>query len=521
MSTIDGKSPEGYVIDDRKPPYTYKKVSGSPGVYTECNLELKSYGVVTGHATGGGTHLGVDVSRRYGIATPDARMKIARGDIIMTPYALTRTVRSGGGGVYRAVGKYNGVDNTWSGPGSITFLVSSGDNYNPPALETCPTTALINLAKTRALSAVDKSQFAFMEDLTEMKQTLGMLRNPLKGAMGRIRQLEKAYASAGRRAHELKLKGIPLKKWFHSQEYEIIGAGLMQTYLEVKYSLAQVFYTAIRVSEDLQDRALVKAARKPNRFVAKGKSVWTTSRSDTVQGSDWQHYLERDVSVEARAGVIYSVRDPDSREAWTWRYGIRAKDIVPNAWAVMRLSWLVDQFVNVGNSIRAVENFLDPDIHIAIGWVSVKQDTVSKITTLGLRPGHPMLANYNVEFQGDTFTSSDTSFNRYVWVPTLYDTLPSYDPRSIHNITTLFDSFAVAISSMKGLAPKLQKLGVSDLGLAVGKQRRPSRGRYLKPVEYKGVLGYYGEFSTPTGAHYYEPPVYDPWLRVRTLPQVI
>jgi len=393
------------------------------------------------------------VDFRTGIRTPNFRELSEQGVIVMSPG--TKVVRRtfGGGGVYNGSSS-SGASFDSVGLGSVTqqALFEEGPIGVPP-LNWSPDW-LLKEAKLNALRNIDKTPTAFSEDIVEWKDTLALLRAPIQGITDMAKEFNQTLSQSG---------GV----WKSAAAFK----SSMKLWLQVKFNLAQVAWTGMAI-DDAYQRALLTTAvdLQRRRYRSLGLSEHAINDSgDYLSAHKFVYKVSRQLEAKTRAMIYYQYKSQwvaEFRDSITWKYGLSLKDVMPTVWAVSRLSWLVDGFVPVGASIRAVQNLLDPEIEILGACVSQSVKSRESVTVLGFVDG-VWDPSWTISMIGDEVGTKVESNTRNVWVPTLFDTVPGIRPLSDIKGTTLFDSVAVAAQHVRTMDSVAKKAGLRDLGWGV------------------------------------------------------
>jgi len=189
-----------------------------------------------------------------------------------------------------------------------------------------------------AISNMDKTPYAFMEDLLEFDKTAQTLRKPL----GSMMELAHKYQ------HELKRK---------SKFLSTVRAA-SNAWLTVNNGYRPLIQSSLNIVEAMSDRNRAL----PRRLTSRGTyadSVTSTS-STTVSGRTYTHWESKTAS--GKITILYEVTNP--ARGWRADLGLRNKDIPAGIWAVMPYSWVIDRVVNISNSVQGLTNLLDPNIKV-------------------------------------------------------------------------------------------------------------------------------------------------------------
>lgn len=345
--------------------------------------------------------------------TPNFHARIAAGEIINNNmhYESDFFNNTSGGHLIRryamdAPTRANRSEHGKYGVGSLTAALSAG-NAHPGFLsleDASP--SLVVEAKSKCLGFVDRSPYSFAEDIGELKETIRFLKNPTKS----LRDLTQTFSNAWktrRRAEKLKRAG-----------------NLAKAFAEVWVNYSFAYSPLLRSINDAIESRFVDITRPP-RKVARGNAEWVQFDTDTTvkYNIEYARVAKQDVSV--RAGILYEVTNP--LNDWKYKYGLRFKDIPEGYWALLPYSFMVDRLINISQTLRGMEAFLDPNVKFLAGWVTTKTGRTRSISAI---------ADVNTQVVG-TLTSPDTNslddfvYDRTIWEPSFFDTIGSFDPKGI------------------------------------------------------------------------------------------
>lgn len=196
-----------------------------------------------------------------------------------------------------------------------------------------------------AASRIDKTPYAMMEDLFEVRESIKLLRDPLMLA----KDLTKIYR---RKRNTLIKRGV-----------DSVEAA-STAWLSVRYGYRPVISTAMKLFDSWQDRSPAPPIRRTSRSTYQHRDNQTGMC--VINNRTYQWNINR--SVSGRVGILYTDINPCS--GWQWKYGLRSKDIPKNIWAVMPYTWVSDRFIDIGSFIGAFTNLVDPSISVLSAWTT-------------------------------------------------------------------------------------------------------------------------------------------------------
>jgi hypothetical protein len=126
------------------------------------------------------------------------------------------------------------------------------------------------------------------------------------------------------------------------------------------------------------------------------------------------------VEREVRAGILFEVDNP-VESVW-YKYGLRLKDIPETAWNLLPLSFMVDHFINISQTIRGITNLTDPSVKNLAAWITTKSNTVKTTSMTALNE-----SGYTSSVTPDLIYEKTFTYSREVWMPGLEHTVPGID----------------------------------------------------------------------------------------------
>lgn len=336
------------------------------------------------------------------VVTPRWRERIARGQIINNPCQYDKaTFEAKGGGSYTATKP----GRVYHGSGGSQTFFHAYYTIGVPALEgpTSDPDATFHMAtaKQSALRNVDKTPYAFAEDVFEIRKTISHLKKPLKSLRKWTGQFRKEVRKKQRRSPR-------------------IGAheAIRDTWLEYRFA----FTPTIRSVDQFVDFLIEKGPKRPTRRTARGFSRSFTNKTSTLihnySPSIWDKFTQNVVGqYEYRAGIIYEVLDNTNDLAY--QLGLRYKDIPETLWAVTPYSFMVDRVANLSSTIRGLTNIFDPNVVILAGFEVSKGKQIT--TTRHVEQNNP---GWTVTVVPDDVIWTRGHYHRSGWTPSWVDTIP-------------------------------------------------------------------------------------------------
>lgn len=200
------------------------------------------------------------------------------------------------------------------------------------------------LTATRAIANIDQPDFEGLVTLGEMKETLRYLRNPVAAGL----KLADTIASKSRKVGLTKAIANKRKK---DAQRQSLMKDLASIHLSVIFGFKPLVKEITGALENLRPRAVPRPIRRTSR--ARDEKLYTDTWSTTESSAIYSYtatYVYKRTTV-VRAGILYEY-GCDTVDENTW--GLRPKDILPAAYAVAPLSFVLDYFVNLGTFIGAL-----------------------------------------------------------------------------------------------------------------------------------------------------------------------
>lgn len=370
------------------------------------------------------------------VVNENYRERVAAGEIFNNPVSYTKVSNlSGPGGTYRAQHKTNpSIVLIRDGGGLLTWFER---NYSPQAYHTdfmpkvdIPTSH-VDEAKSKALGFIDRAPHSFAEDLAEIRETVRFLKNPI----GSLRNFSRAFE----RTWKKRLKDLRFK------DARSVSDAFAKLWLEYRFAFSPLLRSAEDACLAFQTRVT-----RPTRKVARGHTDWAHFEKGKVNagtfGSKPNYYVyDRTLlqTQEVKAGVLYEVTNP--LNDWRYKYGLRFKDIPETMWAILPYSFMVDRILNISQSVRGIQNFLDPNVRYLASWVTKKTlcDRTISFTD-------QVIDSYAISISPDLERKEEFSYTRDVWEPTLSDTVGSFDPTGlVDDIPKVVDLCSLILANIR------------------------------------------------------------------------
>jgi hypothetical protein len=290
----------------------------------------------------------------------------------------------------------------------------------------------IKLAKLNCLANINKSPYAFGEDLAELHQSFDFLNN----TRGQIQELEHKFAKS-------------IKKFYRSKGLSDVGSGTKRlvnatskAFLTVNFGYANIIRSTLNAMRAYEERDRVRAVQS-SAYAKEDVSDVKSGIFKRKWGSNYdQYFTSVGRAVRVRAVVLYHDKSP--LEGWRFDIGLRNQDLVKTAWQVMPASWFIDSFLNVSSALEAAFNVNDPSIVIDRAWVSYT-DSSSEATSYTTSSN----VGWSYSGSGAVFSRETDLKVRRPWTPSIVDAIPQ--PVLPQHATSILNDAAYGLMKLSGI----------------------------------------------------------------------
>jgi hypothetical protein len=370
--------------------------------------------------------------------TPNWKRKIKAGEIVNNPMSMSVVESMVEGSGTMSQYQISNPANTYYtfGNGSLTAWFQRW--YGSGA--TCPdpvnnVNQEIEILKTKCLGKIDSTPYAFAEDIGEIRETLKFLKNPLASLITHLKRMRRKTLSRVQKSRR--------KANFRASKSDLAFTytdAFADVWLTERFAVAPLIRSISGAMEAYED-SVYRGTRNTARARSDLRNANSINTSSTAgETSFFKKSKTQDVTVSV--GLIYEVDHPMSD--WQYKYGLRFKDIPETVWNLMSLSFMVDRLINISDSIRALNAFLDPNVSILTAWVVTKNTLEERTSAYN----HTTNGYVNV-VTPDTIVKKTFSMTRAVWVPTLSDVLPSLNIDGlVDDAAKITDLFTIALKML-------------------------------------------------------------------------
>lgn len=361
---------------------------------------------------------------------PNFQAQIRAGNIINNPMTYVKdTLSPTLGGVFNVL--QNGVRyelRSGSNPSSMTegmykalgsYPQYQGTYVDPPLR---PEAAMIDSAKFKALSYLDKTPYSFAEDVAEMRDTARFLKNPFSS----LRQLGKEFQK------DLKTSS---KKSKTKDRAQLIA----DAWTEYRFAASPL----VRSANDALE-SIFQHTRRPPRRTARGITEFKDSLESSIQGTAYVWDRSWEIESVEKAGILYEVTNPVND--WRFKYGLRFKDIPETMWAIMPYSFMVDRVSNISGAIRGFTNFIDPRVKILAAWSTEKSTYRKSLSFID----YVSAGVTEKTITPDRYWVEQFIYNRQPWSPSVLDIKPGFNLGGLtEDLTKTADLAALILQRFK------------------------------------------------------------------------
>lgn len=304
-----------------------------------------------------------------------------RGMIILSDCSLVRMNT-----VFRPGSLHRAVSSTgWSGSQIGDFRTWMQGAPSPPA-ETGIVLPSSDQLFITAFARMNSSELMAGEAVSDLGQTVAMLRSPFRGATDLLNRMFKSRA-----AHA--------KKTAKSVAQATAG-----TWLEYRYGWRPLLSDIDIIAQD----ALVKRGHcERHKLVARagrgGSQDWSGSWKPT-DAIDRAGSISMKRTSSRNVGVVYEVKNRTSQDVIRKLYGLRVRDVPATLWELVPYSFVIDWFTNVGDWIQAISP--DPFISVVGTWTTYVTNSVYSIDgSIAYKDQSRAVDNWTGSLGGETITS--------------------------------------------------------------------------------------------------------------------
>jgi hypothetical protein len=389
--------------------------------------------------------------------------QIKAGAIINNPcdYSVSKREDSGPSTEISYNPPYSGTSTTVSQTGPITQYRLSQENATGyeylPSL--APSGASVAEAKQKAIANIERTPFAFGEDIGELRETFKFLRNPIATVyntalsfrhdldkLSGLKSSRQSIADRVRRKNRDVLKQRKaeslLARVEQLRERHLKSAtrrelrNIASVWAEYQFALAPL----VRSVSDVMEAFSQTEGSLPERLSARGKSEHTEEISGTHTYAN-RHSFESTSSlhVDIKASILYEVTNPV--RDWRFKLGLRGKDLPTTMWQLMPLSFMVDRMLDVSSFSAGMMNMLDPHVRILSACVRTKSTQTGSVRYTGYVPS----TLWSTTGSGNTLKDTEFRYLREPWTPLVQDTVPKFKPLGlVEDATKVFDLAAIS-----------------------------------------------------------------------------
>lgn len=358
------------------------------------------------------------------VVTRDYHKTIAAGGIVNNPCLYQEFTTNNTGSGYLHFDGGGGDPNNWThyDGGCITSLISGGfgDPDNVLSDSKAP-----RHSRVRALSQMDRTPYAFGEDLLELRETIRFLKSPIKSISNLVEVIRSTAVTRSR------VDGVSLL------------SAIADVYSTERFALEPLVRSALDALAAYSDKPKTRPSRQTARGFATDKDEY--SETDAYYTGVVRYDVARVHSFEdeAHSQILYEISNPidDLR----FRLGFRTKDWPLTLWQVFPLSFMVDRMVNISTAVQAAVNLADPNLKILSASTRVKRLRLDQYEMIGGE--HPTYDS--VTAQGGLESKTSFTYDRVPWEPSVSDIAPPVHLEGIvKDAQSIADLIAISINRL-------------------------------------------------------------------------
>jgi len=284
------------------------------------------------------------------VVVPNFHKRQKQGEIFNNPYTrqTTSEIHTSGNDIAQfttapaSVNKHSGVGITRMRASTLVGVIQPIKYPSKIDIES----AIADIQQA-ALAKIDKTPYAFMEDVFEIRATARTLRHPVQEML------------------EV-LKKFRLKRASFMDKGQDFASASANAWLYARFALRPIFISVENAIEYHDKRSKKPPSRRTSR--ARGPRIENTESGVAILGgSSYRTFNYYNTTfLEPSAGVLYN----DTQNEYTFRddLGLRVKDMPITLYAILPYSWAVDRFLKMSDTIKALTNLADPSINILAPW---------------------------------------------------------------------------------------------------------------------------------------------------------
>lgn len=430
------------------------------------SVELPSTSTFVPNAKGAKLYGWVESQRTHGLSfsstetvsdvvTPNYKARVAKGEIFNNPFSYAKNkLDSSGAGFMTIINndpghpKNNGAG--YSLYGNVTDRIMDGQSVSFDHDITPSLRSTIDLQQ-ECVSKIDSSDFAFGEDALEVRETykflrttLALVKNPLKEVERMARKIEGVKAKKYEYLNKRSRIKIARMDVYEGQKTALLNAEIARNaalaassaYLQYRFAVTPLVRS---VQDALEAYKKPPSAIKVRSFARSSDKVVHNSSKEVMVG---KFRVLQTVKIEARrkANIMYTIKNPI--HDFYFQLGLRKKDILPTLWAVWPLSFMVDRVFNISAALKGVMALGDPNLEILAASVSTKYVETTVTQVVGYESTTAVASGV-----GDKVTKTKVTYNRQVWHPNAFNTVPQVLPGGlVDSVTNVADLAALTFS---------------------------------------------------------------------------
>jgi hypothetical protein len=287
------------------------------------------------------------------------RKRVARGEVILSDFQLSDETLENGITSFTLGPYYHSDPTKWPHGYKETVSIiaqSMIDNVCPPLLDlSMDGPGMEALALQKAYARMNESAFMSGVAVSELSETVGMLRRPLGGAQDLLKRMLKNRS-----------------RFIGKTAMSVIRA-TKNTWLEYRYGWKPLLMDAESIATLAKKKREACVRRRLVVRAAEGHQI-SDEQSFSQQPLSWNSSWRLSGAVRhssefrANAGVIFDVKSRTAYQELAADSGIRARDLPATIWEMIPYSFVVDWFVGVGTWLQAITPV--PDIEVRGNWVT-------------------------------------------------------------------------------------------------------------------------------------------------------
>jgi len=327
--------------------------------------------------------------------------------------------------------------------GNVTQMLHSawGNAFPiPPVPQPTSVAVLTSLAMSDVLTRCADTNYAFGEDMAEVRETLQFIRSPFRSMHRLVSSFSRDVNRRKFSSPKTHAKNVAAA-W---SEYRFAFSPLVRSVDDALAASADYFH------KRAEQRYVTfrKTLKSDARTTAGGPTSKAFPYAGGYSAVSWFLYVQVLRSLKYEVSVGMKVFHGD-QNTFSSLIGVRGRDIPLILWETFPLSFMFDRMYDVSSWLKASSNFFSTNVSFAGGWASSR--VTDSLTRRYANISYPAFPTFNYVTPSSTkpWTTETFTFNRDSWLPQLSDVRPpAAAGRLVSSLTSTADLAAIVTSRL-------------------------------------------------------------------------